>query len=74
MPQTPYFNCPDVKKALHAPLNVTWSECNNTVFLGKVHNGVGAGPEGYNDRSADPIQHVLPQVIEVRIGKMKMEM
>ena len=67
MPQTPYFNRTDVKKALHAPLNVSWTECSDQpVFLGKLHHGIGAGPEGENDRSADPIQHVLPQVIEVR--------
>jgi carboxypeptidase D len=65
LPQTAYFNRTDVKKALHAPLDVSWSECGeHEVFVGKFHHGVGAGPEGENDRSADPIQHVLPQVIE----------
>ena len=63
MPQTVYFNRTDVKKALHAP-DIPWSECSPGVFLGKTHNGIGAGPEGENDRSSDPIQHVLPQVIE----------
>ena len=56
-----YFDRPDVKAAIHAPPNVTWSECGeNNVFVGKR----GSGPEGEGDLSADPIQHVLPQVIE----------
>ncbi|KAJ5174867.1 uncharacterized protein N7482_000744 [Penicillium canariense] len=54
-----YFDRPDVKKALHAP-NVTWSECsNNPVFVGG-----SSGPEQEGDISANPIEHVLPQVIE----------
>ena len=66
LPQTYYFNRTDVKKALHAPLDVSWSECGeHDVFVGQFHHGIGVGPEGENDRSADPIQHVLPQVIEV---------
>lgn len=56
---TIYFDRDDVKKALHAP-NITWSECSeNPVFVGG--NG---GPEGEGDLAADPIQHVLPKVIE----------
>jgi len=55
-----YFNRTDVKTAIHAPQDVSWSECaNNPVFVG----GSG-GPEMEGDLSADPIQHVLPQVIE----------
>lgn len=50
--KTHYFNRPDVKKAIHAPLDVQWLDCaNESVF-----------PDG--DHSSDPIQHVLPQVIE----------
>ena len=65
MPQQPYFNRTDVKKALHAPLDVSWSECGeHNVFLWKYKHGIGAGPEGENDLSPDPIQGVLPQVIE----------
>lgn len=65
LPQTYYFNRTDVKKALHAPLDVSWSQCGeHEVFKGKFVHGIGAGPEGENDRSLDPIQHVLPQVIE----------
>ncbi|MCJ1475750.1 hypothetical protein MMC13_004414 [Lambiella insularis] len=55
-----YFNRTDVKKAMHAPEYVDWAVCGeNTVFLGG--NG---GPESEGDLSADPIQKVLPQVIE----------
>ena len=57
---TTYFNRTDVKQAMHAP-DIDWSVCGeNTVFLG----GNGNGPESEGDLSADPIQHVLPQVIE----------
>lgn len=57
---TTYFNRSDVKAALHAP-NISWAICGeNTVFTG----GFGNGPESEGDLSADPIQHVLPQVIE----------
>ncbi|KAL9073142.1 MAG: hypothetical protein Q9157_004855 [Trypethelium eluteriae] len=64
LPQTYYFNRSDVKAALHAP-NISWSECGeHNVFLGNFTHGIGAGPEGENDLSPDPIQHVLPQVIE----------
>jgi carboxypeptidase D len=56
-----YFNRSDVKKALHAPANVDWTICTNeNVFVG----GNGVGPEGEGDISANPIEHVLPQVIE----------
>ena len=66
-----YFNRTDVKKAMHAPMDVDWLECAaNPVFLGKgggIYNdespGSG-GPEGYGDTSPDPIQGVLPRVIE----------
>ena len=54
-----YFNRSDVKAALHAPEYVDWAECSvNPVFLGT------GGPQGEGDLSADPIQKVLPQVIE----------
>lgn len=56
---TVYFDRADVKRALHAP-DVTWAECSNQpVFVGG--NG---GPEQEGDLSANPIEHVLPQVIE----------
>lgn len=56
----PYFNRPDVKTALHAPQSVTWAECSRKrVFLG----GLG-GPEMEGDLSADPIEKVLPQVVQ----------
>ncbi|CAL5872611.1 uncharacterized protein PFLUO_LOCUS6876 [Penicillium psychrofluorescens] len=56
---TIYFDRPDVKRALHAP-NVTWLECSNQpVFVGG-----NSGPEQEGDTSANPIEHVLPQVIE----------
>ncbi|KAJ4389634.1 hypothetical protein N0V93_007106 [Gnomoniopsis smithogilvyi] len=54
-----YFDRTDVKLAIHAPLNVTWGECVGAPFVGG-----DSGPEQEGDNSADPIQHVLPQVIE----------
>ena len=57
--QPVYFNRTDVKLAIHAPLDVSWSECAaNPVFVGE------GGPEDEGDTSADPIQKVLPRVIE----------
>lgn len=57
-----YFDRPDVQKALHAP-NVSWVECTaSKVYLGG-EDGLG-GPEAKGDLSPDPIQGVLPQVIE----------
>lgn len=54
-----YFNRSDVKRALHAPLKVDWQECAAGVF--PLLKG---GPQDEGDLSADPIQRVLPQVIE----------
>ena len=70
-----YFNRTDVKMALHAPLEKpagywffrdSWFECSYVAIFrgGYDRKGYGAGPEGNNDRSPDPIQGVLPQVIE----------
>ena len=62
-----YFNRSDVKKALHAPESVSWSECTDqAVFVGGNKDGsyYTGGPEGEGDLSSDPIQKVLPQVIE----------
>ncbi|KAL6230866.1 hypothetical protein BDW75DRAFT_248373 [Aspergillus navahoensis] len=57
---TVYFDRPDVKRAMHAPQNIEWSICSNqAVFVGG-----NAGPESEGDISANPIEHVLPQVIE----------
>ena len=57
---TLYFNRTDVKTAMNAPLDVDWSVCGeHQVFKGK-----GPGPQGEHDEAPDPIQHVLPQVIE----------
>ncbi|GAM39465.1 carboxypeptidase [Talaromyces pinophilus] len=54
-----YFQRKDVVKALHAPTNITWTECSSEpVFIGS------GGPESEGDLSADPIQSVLPKVIE----------
>lgn len=39
-------------------MNVSWSECSGPVFKGE------AGVYGNGDLSLDPIQKVLPQVIE----------
>lgn len=57
---TTYFNRTDVKKALHAPLDVNWVEC----AANPVYVGGSSGPQMEGDDSADPIQKVLPQVIE----------
>lgn len=44
---------------MHAPMDVKWSECAaKPVFKGS------AGPEQRGDTSLDPIQYVLPRVIE----------
>ncbi|OCL14791.1 serine carboxypeptidase [Glonium stellatum] len=53
-----YFNRTDVKQAMHAPLDVEWRDCKGPVFVGD------GGPEDEGDTSPDPIQHVLPKVIE----------
>lgn len=45
---------------MHAPLDTNWAECASK----PVFTGGNAGPQGEGDISADPIQHVLPQVIE----------
>ncbi len=65
-----YFNRSDVKSAMHAP-DIDWLECAaNNVFVGAKggfysDSSPGAGgPEGYGDLSPDPIQGVLPKVIE----------
>ncbi|KAI0637548.1 alpha/beta-hydrolase [Trametes polyzona] len=47
-----YFDREDVKRAIHAPLNVTWAECSD----------IDVFPHG--DRSAPPAFTVLPSVIE----------
>jgi carboxypeptidase D len=53
-----YFNRTDVKKAMHAPLDVEWLECKGPVFVGD------GGPQDEGDSSPDPAQSVLPRVIE----------
>ena len=48
-----YFNRTEVKKAIHAPLDVNWEECSEiNVFTGK------------GDASLPPAFTVLPNVIE----------
>lgn len=54
----PYFNRTDVKKAMHAPMDIDWAECTGPIFKGH------GGPQSEGDLSPDPIQHVLPRVIE----------
>lgn len=57
--QPVYFNRTDVKASMHAPLDVSWLECAaNPVFVGD------GGPQDEGDSSPDPIQNVLPRVIE----------
>ncbi|OAQ66577.1 serine carboxypeptidase [Pochonia chlamydosporia 170] len=47
----PYFNREDVKKAIHAPLQVQWSQCVNTAFVNR-------------DESLPPSKYELPNVID----------
>ena len=47
-----YFNRQDVKAAIHAPVNVQWSECNSGVFVGS------------GDTSPLSAWDVLPQVMK----------
>jgi carboxypeptidase D len=54
----PYFNRTDVKKAMHVPLTTDWELCTGPVFVGD------GGPEDEGDLSPDPLQGVLPRVIE----------
>ena len=54
-----YFNRADVKAAIHAP-DIEWAEC----AVQPVFTGGTEGPEQQGDLSADPIQGVLPKVIE----------
>lgn len=54
----PYFNRSDVKKAMHAPETTDWALCTGPVFVGE------GGPQNRGDLSADPLQAVLPRVIE----------
>lgn len=56
---TIYFDRDDVKEAIHAPKGLNWTECSSEpVFVGK------GGPQNAGDLSPDPIQGVLPKVIE----------
>lgn len=47
-----YFDREDVKKAIHAPVSVDWTECSN----------INVFPDG--DGSLPPAFSVLPNVIE----------
>ena len=58
--QPPYFDRADVKTALHAPSATRWALCGGKVFT----TSRGGGPQHRGDLSIDPIQGVLPQVIE----------
>lgn len=49
-----YFDREEVKRAIHAPVNVTWEECSDiNVFVGRG-----------GDRSLPPAFTVLPSIIE----------
>jgi carboxypeptidase D len=54
-----YFDRADVKAAMHAP-NIEWNICNSGVFIGST----SPDDNQENDTSLDPIQYVLPKVIE----------
>jgi carboxypeptidase D len=47
-----YFNRQDVKAAIHAPVNVQWTECNSSVFVGP------------GDTSPPSALDVLPRVMK----------
>ncbi|QPG93783.1 hypothetical protein C2857_002409 [Epichloe festucae Fl1] len=49
---SPYFDREDVKRAIHAPLDVKWSMCVDTAFVGK------------GDESEPPSKYELPNVID----------
>lgn len=50
--QPVYFNDPEVKKAIHAPVHVQWTECaNESVFVGS------------GDTSLPSSYEVLPRVL-----------
>ncbi|QDS72204.1 hypothetical protein FKW77_005222 [Venturia effusa] len=55
-----YFDRSDVKTALNVPQDLSWSECSAPVFA----KSAPRGPYRNGDNSLDPIQHVLPKVIE----------
>jgi hypothetical protein len=62
-------------------MNISWSECAvNPVFVGGplIDGYPSGGPQGEGDLAPDPIQHVLPQVIEatnrVLIGNGDLDM
>ncbi|KAF2725023.1 carboxypeptidase S3, penicillopeptidase S3, CPD-S3 [Polychaeton citri CBS 116435] len=59
---TVYPNRTDVKAAMHAP-DITWYLDQNHVPVYVAGKGSG-GPEMAGDTSLDPIQYVLPKVIE----------
>lgn len=56
-----YFNRTDVKAAMHAP-DISWVDCS----VGSVFVPTAFGPDNtyVYDQSSDPIQSVLPKVIE----------
>jgi hypothetical protein len=53
-----YFNRTDVKKAIHAPLDVDWVPCSSSLNLSVFNTSDG------NDESLPPAFTVLPSVIE----------
>lgn len=55
-----YFNRKDVQEALHVQPK-EWTQC---VSPQPFHAGHGGGPVGEGDFSANPIEKVLPQVID----------
>ncbi|GAB0134607.1 hypothetical protein EsDP_00002972 [Epichloe bromicola] len=53
---SPYFDREDVKRAIHAPLDVKWKMCGGQAFVGQ---GQGTG-----DGSEPPSKYELPNVID----------
>lgn len=65
----PYFNRTDVKKAIHAPLNVNWEICADGVFKGK--KGDQSPPSGIN---GGPLARVVERTNNVIVGHGALDM
>lgn len=65
---TPYFNRTDVKKVLHAPLDVNWEICTNGVFK---HGTDKSPPSGHN---GGPLMKVIEATNNVIVGHGDLDM
>lgn len=60
--QQVYFDRADVKKALHTPVGIEWTQCTTRTIFFAPDDTTPEDQTG--DASPDPIQSVLPKVIE----------